>query len=200
MRWSARGFRIAARLSISESEGPMELCPAAPPRHRLVRRLGLATLVVVLGWLLLLTAVPAMLGLHGIVVRQGDAVTGVSAGGFAVARTVPTSEVRVGDLVVAGGHTGHQLRLVVDRPIGWLVTSDATDVDQPESTATKATTTRVLFTVPYVAWPLARLDAALRWALVLLTAGCLALALRSEIRCRRVSGAAEPTRARTSLV
>lgn len=177
--------------------------PAPTPWGRLL------VLVVVLAPVSMLVLLPIGLGLERYVM-SGDSMDagdrGISPGTVLFEREVPLSEIRVGDVItyrppVSTGIDGMVTHRVVVVREGVVVTQgDAEPRRDPWVLRDDPpTVSRVDFKLPYVGYAYLLVANPGIWALVVVSAGLLALLLSGEIRRRRVSRpVSEPVLARES--
>ena len=176
----------------------------APVPHRSTRgewrRLALGMLV--LAPVVLLVLLPAVLGLDRYVITDDTMDGSLGRGSVALARDVPPSDLRVGDVItfVAPGATDEDTRvthrIVAIDSTGATTRGDAATENDPWTLPlTDSTYARVWVSVPWVGYPFV-VDGG--WVLLAIAAGA---ALTLAVVAGRSSGQREarPARARLSV-
>lgn len=177
--------------------------PAPTPWGRLL------ALVIVIGPVSILVLLPIGLGLERYVM-SGDSMDagdhGISPGTVLFERSVPISDVRVGDVITyrpppssnVDGMVTH--RVVAIRSGAIITRGDAEPERDPwVLRGEPPTVSRVDFTLPLVGYAYLLVADPGVWALVVISAAMLALLLSGELRRRRtVTPVAEPALARES--
>lgn len=159
----------------------MEIAPA-PPRRQLSTRARIFLTLAIFAPVTLLALVPTMFGLERYVVTSDSMSGSIERGSVVFERRVPTSDLRVGDVITyvrprsAGGDDlvthriewieGARLQTRGDAERGpdpWLVA-----LDQP-------TMSRVVLSIPYVGYPFIVPIGQPAWLMYLLVPGTLLL-------------------------
>lgn len=135
----------------------MELAPV-PIRPSLMGRLWLVVVVAVLGPIVLLVALPTLLGLQRFVVTSDAMGDNVPRGSITFAERVPAVDLQPGDVITfrpptQSADAAFVTRRVVSATAAGIRTSgDGTGAD-PWLLSAKGDRSRVVFHVPYVGYP-----------------------------------------------